>query len=131
MKIRYLHLSYLHLTGVAGQNPVETFNQDVVTHSLVQTVKAPMVLIAGHCLDSPYLRVPTLKQKLKAKKTPVTLISSTELGLENDVLMKNDKVLMALKRPQTKRPCVFLAGGNVKDQVKRLYDEYLRAVFFS
>ncbi len=39
MEIRYLHLSDLHLTGVAGKSPKETFNQDVVTQALVQTVK--------------------------------------------------------------------------------------------
>jgi electron transfer flavoprotein alpha/beta subunit len=97
--------------------------------TLVQTVKLPMVLIAGHCLDSPYLRIPTLKQKLKAKKNQVTILSNTELGLGNDTLVNNGNTLIDLQRPPVDRSCVFLEGNNAREQAKRLYDEYLKKVF--
>ena len=97
--------------------------------TLVQTVKLPMVLITGHCLDSPYLRVPTLKQKLKAKKKPVTILSNTKLGIDNDTLINNGKTLIDLQRPQANRPCIFLEGKNAREQAQRLYDEYLKQVF--
>jgi len=40
MKIRYLHLSDLHLTDIENKGAVEAFNRDIVTHSLVKTIKA-------------------------------------------------------------------------------------------
>lgn len=99
--------------------------------TLVQTVKLPVVLITGHSLDSPYLRVPTLKQKLNAKKKRVTVLSNTELGLDNDTLIDNGKTLIDLQRPQATRPCVFLEGKNARELAKCLYDEYLKEVFTS
>ena len=95
----------------------------------MQTVQLPVVLIAGHCLDYPYLRIPTLKQKLKAKKNQVTILSNIELGLDNDSLVNNGKTLIDLQRPPVNRPCVFLEGNNAHEQAKRLYDEYLKKVF--
>ena len=38
--------------------------------ALIQTVKLPLVLTIGQSLDAPCLRLPTLKQKLAAKKKP-------------------------------------------------------------
>jgi len=40
MKIRYLHLSDLHLTAIEKKSAVQTFNQDVVTRSLVKTIES-------------------------------------------------------------------------------------------
>jgi predicted MPP superfamily phosphohydrolase len=40
MKIRYLHLSDLHLTSIENKGPVEAFNQDLVTRSLIDAVGA-------------------------------------------------------------------------------------------
>lgn len=99
--------------------------------TLVQTIKLPVVLIIGHSLYSPYLRVPTLKQKLNAKKKRVTVLSNTELGLDNDTLINNGKTLIDLQRPQANRPCVFLEGKNDRELARRLYDEYLKEVFTS
>jgi len=97
--------------------------------TLVQTVKLPMVLIAGHCIDSPYLRVPTLKQKLKAKNKPVTILSNTRLGIDDDTLINNGKTLIDLQHPQASRPCIFVEGKNAREQAKRLYAEHLKPVF--
>ena len=88
-----------------------------------------MVLIAGDCIDSPYLRVPTLKQKLKAKKKQITILSNTRLGIDDETLINNGKTLIDLQRPQANRPCIFLEGNNAREQAKRLYAEHLRQVF--
>ena len=37
--IRYLHLSDLHLTSKESKGPVEAFNQNVVTHSMVEMIR--------------------------------------------------------------------------------------------
>lgn len=94
--------------------------------TLVQTVKLPMVLIIGQSLDSPCLRIPTLKQKLSAKKKGVTVLSGKELGIDNDTLIRNDKTLIDLQRPAVTQPCIFMEGKTVREQTQNLYVQYLR-----
>lgn len=99
--------------------------------TLVQTVQPPAVIIAGHCPDTPYLRVPTLKQKLDAKKKVVTLLSNTQLGFDDQTLIDAGKSLIELQRPQVKRLCVFLEGGNTREQARQLYNRYLKGMLAS
>ena len=99
--------------------------------TLVQTVQLPLVLIAGHSPDTPYLRLPTLRQRLDAKKKPVTLISGTQLGFDNGALIDSGKTLIDLQRLQANRSCVFLKGNTAREQARQLYDQYLKAVFTS
>ena len=94
--------------------------------TLKQMVKLPMVLIMGNSLDSPYLRVPTLKQKLNAKKKSLTIVSGSDLGLDNDALLNQDKTLMDLHRQKPGKSCVFLEGKTAQEQAQRLYDRYLK-----
>jgi len=121
------------VTGVvaAGSSENVKVTSRIDGATLVQTVKPPVVLITGHCLDSPYLRVPTLKQKLNAKKTPATLIQATELGLDHDDLVDTGKTLVDLQRPDPNRPCVFLEGRDAREQARNLYDQYLKEVLTS
>ena len=99
--------------------------------SLVQIVKLPMVLIIGNSKDSPYLRIPNLKQKLEAKKKQVTLLSEHDLkpnnkaGL-NKVWLNTDKTLIDLHRPKKKSSCIFLEGQTGRDQARQLYHQYLK-----
>ena len=39
MKIQYLHLSDLHLASIESKGPVQAFNQDVVSRSMVTAIK--------------------------------------------------------------------------------------------
>jgi electron transfer flavoprotein beta subunit len=100
--------------------------------TLVQIVKLPLVLIIGHSLDSPYLRVPNLRQKLKAKKKQVIILSDIELGLGQDTgkkletNIKNDKTIMHLQKPQASQPCAFIEGNNAREQARLLYDKFLK-----
>ena len=94
--------------------------------TLVQTIKLPMVLIIGQSLNSSYLRVPTLKQKLNAAKKQVKVLSNSELGFASDTLINNDKTLINFARPQVNQACVFVEGKNAQEQAQRLYDKYLK-----
>jgi electron transfer flavoprotein beta subunit len=94
--------------------------------TLIQTVRLPLVLTVGQSLDAPYLRFPSLKQKLNAKKKQVTLVSNTELGVDNASLINRDTTLAGLVRPRPKQSCVFLEGQNTRDVVQHLYDNYLK-----
>ncbi len=99
--------------------------------TLIQTVHLPMVLIMGHSLDSPYLRVPNLKQKLNAKKKQISIISDIELGVDTDHLTnttipENDKTLMGLQRPRASQSCVFIEGESTREQAQKLYYQYLK-----
>lgn len=94
--------------------------------TVMQTVRLPMVLTMGHSPVSPYLRVPTLKQKLNAKKKPLTLVSDTQLGLSMDALMDKGKEIVNLQRPQSKRSCVFIDGKTPREQAQRLFERYLK-----
>jgi electron transfer flavoprotein beta subunit len=104
--------------------------------SLLQIIKLPMVLIIGHSKDSPYLRIPNLKQKLEAKKKQVTLLtehdlkSDNKVGLDktglNKVWLETDKTLIDLHRPKTNPSCLFLEGQTVRDQARQLYHQYLK-----
>ena len=94
--------------------------------TLVQSIRPPAVLIAGHCPDAPYLRVPTLKQKLGAKNKEVTRLSSRKLGCNDQRLTDDTKTILDLQRPPVKPPCVFLEGATAREQALQLYDRYLK-----
>lgn len=93
---------------------------------LVQTVQLPVVLTVGQSQESPCLRFPTLKQKLSASKKQVTVVSSHELGVTDDMLTRNDKRLTCLTRPLESQPCVFINGRNPRELARRLYDQFLK-----
>jgi len=94
--------------------------------SLVQIIKLPMVLIIGHSQESPYLRIPNLKQKLDAKKKQVTLLSEHELKVNNKIWFNTDKTLIDLQRQKTNQSCIFLEGKTARDQAQQLYNQYLK-----
>ena len=107
-----------------------------ITHRIhgatrVQTVAPPAVLIAGQCPDTPYLRVPTLKEKLDARKKVIQCLSIRQLGCDAPTLADTTKTLIRLQRPQAKRPCVFIEGPTPREQARQLYDRYLEKVLSS
>ncbi|MCK5097169.1 MAG: hypothetical protein KAR45_03660 [Desulfobacteraceae bacterium] len=113
--------------GIAGSSDLLKVTSRIDGAALVQTVRLPMVLIIGHSINSPCLRVPTLKQKLNAKKKPLTILSEIDLGLDNDALINKDKTLMDLHGPRPGKPCAFLEGKSAREQAQSLYDKYLKA----
>jgi electron transfer flavoprotein beta subunit len=93
---------------------------------LVQTVKLPLVLTVGQSQESPFLRYPTLKQKLHAGKKQVTLVTTHELGIEEDRLINNDKTLVSLTRPAEEQSCIFVNGRTPGEMARQLYDQFLK-----
>ncbi len=94
--------------------------------TLVQTVTPPVVLVIGNTPHSPYLRVPTLKQKLGAAQKQIAVIPCRDLGFESDRLIGLDKVLVNLERRRQGRSCTWLEGGDGREKARRLFDLYLR-----
>ena len=111
-------------TGEKSQYLKVTSQIDGAT--LIQTVRLPVVLIVGHAPHTPYLRIPTLKQKLSAKKRVMTTLSPNDLSIDPGQLSQNDKKLMDLQRPQSDSSCTFLKEATPHDQARALYDRYLK-----
>lgn len=94
--------------------------------TLNEIIAPPAVLIAGHCPDTPYLRVPTLKQKLAAKQKVIQCLSPSQLGCGDRALKASAKTLMGLQHPPVKPPCVFLKGASSREEARQLYGRYLQ-----
>lgn len=93
--------------------------------TLIQTVCLPLVLTIGNTQNTPYLRVPTLKQKLLARNRPPLIVPDTQLGLDPD-WRRTDKTLLELQRPPKTRTCVFLEDGPPRIQAQHLYEHHLK-----
>lgn len=94
--------------------------------TLVQTVTPPLVLVIGNTPHSPYLRVPTIKQKLAAAKREIAVLSGADLGFEPDRPTGNDKTLVHLERRRNERRCIWLEGEDSRQKAQRLFDSYLK-----
>ncbi len=93
--------------------------------TLIQTVCLPLVLTIGNTLNAPYLRVPTLKQKLLARNRPPLIVPDTQLGLDPD-WRRTDKTLLGLQRSPKTRSCLFLEEGPPRIQAQQLYEHHLK-----
>ncbi len=98
--------------------------------TLLQTVKLPAVLIVGQSLETPYLRLPNLRQKLNAKKRKINLLSENDLGIDDIGLLDNDKTLIRLESRQSDHVCIFLNGSSPEEQARHLFDSYLKKRLF-
>lgn len=97
----------------------------LVTHQVDGGVRhgltaAPMVYAVGNALH-PYLRVATLREKLKTAKRQET-VADPAAGPQPE---KEDAPLLWLRREQRGKSCVFLEGATVAEKVQTLYDNYL------
>jgi electron transfer flavoprotein alpha/beta subunit len=85
-----------------------------------------VVLIIGNVPDAPYLRVPTLNQKLKARNKKISVLSLPDLGLDTKTIMNNDKLRTGIWRNKFFRQCIFIKGSNAREKAQQLYDCYLK-----
>ena len=94
---------------------------------LVQVVKTPCVLVVGNAQDS-YLRVPTLKDKMRLGKQPVELVSLEELGLGEPALEElESRVLpVSLEAVSARRDTVWIDGDSPREKAQKLYETYLQ-----
>ncbi|MBT4289770.1 MAG: hypothetical protein HOD92_20790 [Deltaproteobacteria bacterium] len=95
-------------------------------NTLVQSIKLPIVLSIGQSIESSHLRIPSLKQKLAAKKKKITTLTSLDLGIGADIGFKNDKTLIHLQRPESNASCVFLENENLQELARSLYNDYIK-----
>jgi electron transfer flavoprotein beta subunit len=96
------------------------------SRTLVQNVTLPLILIIGNAPDVPYLRVPTLNQKLKARNKQISVFSFSDLKLDNKIIIHNDKLRTRLWRQKSSRQCTFIKGNNAREKAQQLYDCYLK-----
>ncbi|MDR1246168.1 MAG: hypothetical protein LBK57_03970 [Clostridiales Family XIII bacterium] len=82
-----------------------------------RTVTKPFVCAVGNAKYS-YLRIPTLRDKLKAKNFPFETIEMTV-----DVA---DGGPVDLRRNAARRVCLFAPGESVREKAEFIYNEYLR-----
>ncbi|MCF6248310.1 MAG: hypothetical protein L3J69_13255 [Desulfobacula sp.] len=92
---------------------------------MIQTIALPMVLIIANAPDSPYLRVPTLKQKLDVGEKKISVLSPADLGVDKKNL-GNDKTLMELQKKQMRHTCKIISGSSPKEKAQHLFDRYLK-----
>lgn len=117
------------ITQVIGLAPVDETHLKVKSQSvegnLIQTVKVPCVLAVGNAPCS-YLRVPTLKDKMKFGKQPIELIDGTQF----DANKTEDTVeLVSLERVENNRDTILIEGETPEEKARTLYDSYLKGRF--
>lgn len=92
--------------------------------TLIQTIDPPAVLIMGNAPDTPYLRVPTLVQKLGAQKKEICRTTLLALGIPPDG--GSDPTLAGLTRPGPDRSCTFIKGQSPAEKAKILFYTHLK-----
>lgn len=155
MKMPYLLAEKLHwpcISQVVGLEPVDEGRLKVASQvqggTLVQVVKTPCVLAVGNA-PCAYLRVPTLKDKMRLGKKPVEhiAVSRPKTGanaagsLEGSAIAAGSGVpagsgstagaaggvrLAALGKVEHKRDAVLIEGASPEEKARELYDRYLK-----
>lgn len=119
------------LMGVTGLAPAKNGFLQVSTRTdrayRIHTVAPPLVLVVGHALDSSCLRVPTLTQKLSARKKPIHTLSPSDLGLDDRDLTGADPLPAELIPPAPGRTCTKIQGADPREKARNLYDGYLKS----
>ncbi|MEG0155217.1 MAG: electron transfer flavoprotein subunit beta/FixA family protein [Lachnospiraceae bacterium] len=94
--------------------------------SVTQTIAIPCVLSVGNTPNS-YLRVPTLKDRMKRGKKPIERYSAEELKIKafcEDTQPKN--ILVNLKNVSHQRTGILIKGATPEEKAKELYQSYLK-----
>lgn len=118
------------ITQVIGLDPVDDRHIKVVSMAeggiCTQVVACPAVLSVG---DAPcsYLRVPTLKDRMKKGKRPIEVVTMEELGVKADF---DDLIpatlLKELEPVHQTRAGVIIDGQTTQEKVHNLYHSYLK-----
>ena len=101
-------------------------------HTLIQTIALPAVLIVGNAPTAPFLRVPTLPQKLAAAKKRIEIVSMAGLYMEdvNGELQqthdRREKRLCGLERPSPMAACRMVPGNTCEQKAKNAYSLFLK-----
>lgn len=114
------------ISQVIGMEPVDETHLKVTSQvaggRLVQVVKTPCVLAVGNA-PCAYLRIPTLKDKMRLGKQPVAHYQPEELGMSE---CAEQVKLTALEKVDRKRNTVLIEGETPQEKAQKLYDAYLK-----
>lgn len=114
------------ITQVLGLEPVDKTHLKVTSEvqggHMVQLVEVPCVLAVDNA-PSSYLRIPTLKDKMKLGKKPIEQVTTKELGIES---VKTNMRLVSLETVNKKRNTIWIEAGTPQDKAKELYEKYLK-----
>jgi electron transfer flavoprotein beta subunit len=93
---------------------------------MTQIIKAPCVLSVGNAPIS-YMRVPTLKDRMKYGKTPIETIDIKDFNMQSFLnKFSNDYELIGLEKINNKRECIIIQGATPYEKARILYDSYLK-----
>lgn len=129
MKTPYLlaeKLGWPCVSQVTGVEPVDEGSLKVMSEvtggQLVQIIKTPCVLAVGNA-PCAYLRIPTLKDKMRLGKKPVELLTMEELGMREDA---SGVKLTSMEKVDNSRNTVVIEGDTPQEKAQKLYDLYLK-----
>lgn len=112
---------------LGGRFIVESYTDDGI---LEQEIIPPCVLAVGNA-EQTYLRVPTLKDKMKYGSRPIEVLSSGEVlnpgKLETTLVGGGGGFrLLGLERIDTRREGLLLEEGSAAEKARKVYDLYLK-----
>ena len=114
------------IAQVTGLEPIDEAHLKVTSQvpggSLVQKVKTPCVLAVGNA-PCAYLRVPTLKDKMKLGRRPVTNLMPEDVGMAK---ICGGTRLTALNPVNRRRDTVVAKGDTPQEKAGYLYEKYLK-----
>ena len=90
--------------------------------SLIRTVKTPCVLVVGNAENS-YLRVPTLKDKMKLGKKPIERLTLEEVYEESPA---EPAILVSMENIERKRDTKWIEGATPQEKAEKLFESYLK-----
>ena len=112
------------ITQVIDMQPVDETHIQIVHQEdgkqITQVIALPCVVAVGNAVCS-YLRIPTLKDKMRLGKKPIICI---EKQLPQDFI--GDAELVSLQCIQQDRESVLLSGESVEEIGEKLFQQYLK-----
>ena len=94
--------------------------------TLTQIVKTPCILSVGNAPNS-YLRVQTLKDKMKYGKKPIEIIDIEEFNIQSDnAQCYNECILTGLEKINNERKSIIIDGETQSEKATKLYFSYLK-----
>ncbi len=90
--------------------------------SVTCTVMLPVVLVVGNAPKAPFLRVPTLSQKLAAKKRAIKILSASELTDSGHAPENSETGFKFLTPVKNEKQCRMIDQGSDAAKARILYD---------
>ena len=113
----------VHMEAV-GENKLRVIST-VDGGTVTQTVSAPCVLSVGDVPDT-YLRVPTLKDKMKYGKKAITRLDLSDFPAAEKLLAAPDRKLCSLTPIHKERAGIVIDAATPEEKAEILYQNYLK-----